>query len=203
MDAVDETGAGVEQTDEAQPPAPLQGGALEVERQSLLDQLAETRQEIKEQAKPLHLDVPGYKDQLWVRFRPYSISKTERKVRALQSGVNKKKPMLLAGACDTIIDACEQVMLLPERFHGDIGEDGKNLITIDDVVPVGFDQRLAQLFKVPGADRMTEARQVVMAMFPTEQAILKMSVTVSEWLNGELNEDADEEFLGNSEGTRQ
>ncbi len=192
-------------TEELQPPADIlpagAGSDANTERASLLDQLGQVRQEIKEQAEPLYLDIPGYKGQLWVRFRPFSISKTESKVRQMQKANNKRKPVLLAGACDTLIDACEQVMLLPERFDGEIGEQGKNLIPIDDVVPVGFEQRLAELFKVPGAGQMTQARQVVIAMFPTEQAILKMSVTVSEWLNGELNEETDEEFLGNSEGT--
>ena len=179
-----------------------EGQEVDAERASLLAQLGEIRQDIKENAEPLHLDIPGYKDRLWVRFRPYSISKTESKVRSMQRAQEKKRPVLLAGACDTLIDACEQVMLLPERFGTEIGEKGENLIPIDPVTPVGFDQRLAQLFKVPGADGLKEARQVVVAMYPTEQAILRASVTVSEWLNGELNQEADEDFLGESKGTR-
>jgi hypothetical protein len=173
------------------------------EKASLLAQLGELRQEIKEKAEPLHLTMPGYKGGLWVRFRPYSIARTERKIPQFQREQRKRKPVLLQGACDTLIDACDQLMLLPERFQGEIGDEGKNLIPIDEVTPVQFDQRLAQMFKVPGADVMTEARQVVVAMFPTEQAVVKMSLTVNEWLNGELSQEADEEFLGNSEGTRQ
>jgi hypothetical protein len=192
-------GAGIEE--QLVPGISGAGSDANAERASLLDQLGQVRQEIKEQAEPLFLDIPGYKERLWVKFRPFSISKTESKVRKMQKANSKGRPILLAGACDTLIDACEQVMLLPEKFEGEIGEEGKNLIPIDDITPVGFDQRLAELFKVPGAAQLSQARQVVMAMFPTEQSILRMSVTVSEWLNGELNEETDEAFLGNSEGT--
>lgn len=172
------------------------------ERASLLAELSQTRQEIKEKAEPLYLAVPGYGDRLWVRFRPYSVAKTETKIRAQQKAIRKNRPVLLNNSCDTLIDACDELMLLPDRFSEvGIGAEGKNLIAIDEAAPVGFDQRLAELFKIPGAGQMTEARQVVKAMFPTEQAILKMSVEVSEWLQGELDSETDEEFLGNSEGT--
>lgn len=168
---------------------------------SLMDQLADIRQEIKEEAKPLYLAVPGYSDRLWGKFRPFSIAKTESKAAAVAKAAKRKQPIALAASCDTIIEACEEVMVLHERFGGDIGPDGENLIHINEVVPVRFDKVLAELLKVPGVERITNARQVIKALFPTEQSILRYAVTINEWLNGELSEEADEEFVGNSPGT--
>jgi hypothetical protein len=165
---------------------------VQVERLSILDQLGEIRQEIKEQAEPLDLEVPGYKGLLFVRFRPFPVARTERKVEQFQRQVKKKQPIVLNSACDTLIDACEQLLVK--------NTDGE-LIPIDEDMPVGFEQRLAEMLKMPGADQMTSARQVIKGLFPTEQSILKMASTVNEWLQGELNEEADEEFLGESEGT--
>ena len=169
-------------------------GASMPERDSLLDQLADIRQDIKENAEPFDVAIPGYKEKLYARCLPFAVSRTEAKVMQQQRAIRKKQPMLLAASCDTIIDATQQLMLM--------NKEGK-LIPIDEAIPVGWDQRLLELFKVQGAEHITNAREVVKAMFPTEQSIIKVSAEINEWLQGDLNEEADEEFLGNSGGTPQ
>jgi hypothetical protein len=193
-------GAGGVAVGEQQPSASLADTPVNVEqeRASLLDELGGIRQEIKENAPPLHLEIPGYKGKLWIRCRPYEVAKTEKRTSDFQKAQKKKQPIILAGACDSIIDATEQLMLLPDRFGGDIGEEGANLIPIDEVSPVGFDSRLLELFKVKNAEHVQNARQVVLAMYPTQQSVLRASITINEWLQGELDEESDEQFLGES-----
>jgi hypothetical protein len=187
---------------QVQPPSPAGIDAepvnVEQERASLLDELGSIREEIKEHAPPLHLEIPGYKGKLWIRCRPYEVSTTEKRTDQFQKAQKKKQPIILAGACDTIIDATEQLMLLPDRFEGEIGEEGANLIPIDEISPVGFDNRLLEIFKVKNAELVTNARQVVLAMYPTQQAVLRASITINEWLQGELDAESDEQFLGES-----
>lgn len=160
------------------------------ERADLLAQIAELREEGK-QEHHLDIEIPGYKSLLWARFRPFPISQTETKIQQLQK---VRGPKLLDASCDVLIDACEQLMLLPARYNGDIGEDGKNLIPIDDSSPVGFDQRAAELFKVPNPG--ASARGVIIGLFATEQAILALQVRVSQWMQ-DVTRETDESLLGN------
>jgi hypothetical protein len=75
-------------------------------------------------------------------------------------------------------------MVLPPEFDGDPGIDGTNLIPVDDTVPVAFDQRCAELFIKDETlvRQIKEARQVVLAMFPTDQSILAENVAVTRWM---------------------
>lgn len=165
------------------------------ELKSLIDQVADLRTEAK---KDHHLDlpIPGTKQLLWARFRPFPSAKTERKSAGYRKAVERGGAIMLNAACDTIIDATDQVMLLKPEYEGDIGLDGDNLIPIDDSIPVGWDMRLADLFIRDHVERaqIKKARQVVIAMFPTEQAIIQMNVTVSQWLN-DVTRQTDQDFL--------
>lgn len=160
---------------------------------SIIDQLAQTRQEIKENAEPLDLAIPGYKELLWARFRPYAVAKAEKKVPQFQRAVKKKQPIVLNSACDTLSDALEQLM---------VKKDDGELIPIDGELPVGFDQRLGEMLKIPGVESMTTTRQIIIGVFPTEQSVLAMANKVNEWLQGELDEETNESFLGESGVTR-
>jgi len=161
------------------------------ERGAILAHLADIHQEVRAD-RHLDLDIPGYHGVIFARFRPYELAKTESKLKGVQRRVRKNEPVLLRDACDTIIDACEQLFVRNLKT-------GKEM-PIDDVVPVTFEERLAKLLKFYGPE-ITQARHVVIAMFPTQQSILMMSNEITQWLAG-AQEDADEEFLGESQGMR-
>lgn len=162
-----------------------QGNGAEGARATLLNQLRGKREELKEDHY-LDLDIPGYDGMLVGRFRPFPIEKSEKKMREFQK-LAGKAPMLLKAACDTLIDACEQLMIRKEA--------GTEPVPIDPDVdpPIAFDSRAAELFGFPAQT----ARQVVIGLFPTEQSIVALNVEVSRWMQT-LQRDTDEELLGNS-----
>lgn len=163
------------------------------ERANLLARVRELREEAQGDHH-LDLPLPGLGDYVWARFRPFPFEKTERKIEEFRRAQGKQ-PIIVKAACDTLIEACEQIMLLPERFKGDPGQGGANLIPIDDeaVPPIRFDERLAEAFGF-NKPSMT-ARQVVRAMFPTEQSIVAMNVRVSEWMQ-DVTRESDQQLLG-------
>lgn len=177
-----------------QAPVPV----IDDERASLLAQL----QDLHTAAKAEHhldLAVPGYRNLLWARFVPFSIEKTEAKIKEFQKA--KGKPVLLGAACDTLIEACQQLMLLKPEFGGgtaeaDIGEGGVNLMPIDEtaVPPIAFDSRIEGLFNIDNPTRT--ARGVVMGMFSTEQAILAMNIRVGQWMQ-DVTAEVDDDLMGN------
>ena len=141
---------------------------------------------LREEAKADHhldLDIPGYEGLLVARFKPYSIAKSEAKANVLRKEMGKKRSVLLQASCDGLIDACDEVLI---RKTPDA-----DLQPVDDVTPVRFDSRLAELLGI----QATTAREVVVGLFPTEQSILAMNVAVSEWLQ-DVTRDVDEDLLG-------
>lgn len=171
----------ITEEEQAYEPLPTGPEPAEVETPPQANLIAKVR-ELREIAKGDHfldLPIPGLGDHVWARFRPFPAEKTERKMAEFQR-LQGKAPVILKAACDTLIDACEQIMLLKEEFEGDPGTDGENLIPIDPdaLPPIAFDSRLAQVFEFEAPS----ARHVVQAMFPTEQAIIAMNVRVSEWM---------------------
>lgn len=161
-----------------------QGDGAEGANHTLLNTLRAKREELKED-HTLDLDVPGYEGMLVARFRPFPVEKAERKMKEFQKLVGKQ-PVLLKAACDTLIDACEQLMIRKEP--------GTEPVPIDPDVepPIAFDSRAAELFGF----QATTARQVVIGLFPTEQSIVATNVEVSRWMQT-LTRDTDEELLGN------
>jgi hypothetical protein len=162
------------------------------ERNNLLQKVRQLREE-SQGDHWLDLPFPGMEDLVWARFRPFPIEKTERKAAEFQRAIGKQ-PILLKAACDQLIDACDQIMLLPERFMGEIGEEGENLIPIDEEAtpPIRFDTRLAEVF---GFQPGPTARSIVIAMFPTEQAVIKMAQMVGEWMQ-DVTKSVQEAVLG-------
>jgi hypothetical protein len=180
---------------------PLGGSTINKTAESLFDQIGEAIQESKLQ-KPLDLPIPGTNDLLWARYRAFPVAVTERKQEEFRKASERGRPILLAAACDTLVDACEQIMVLPKQFDGEPGKDGENLVPIDDTIPVRYEKRLVDLFLKAkmGEDYVNQvrsAREVVLAMFPTEQAVIAQNVEVSQWMMG-VNRKAPEEALGNS-----
>lgn len=162
---------------------------------SLIDQIADLRDEAK---KDHHLDlpIPGTRNLLWARYRPFQSAKTERKTAQYRKQMERGGAVVLTAACDLLIDACEQIMVLPAHFQGDPGDQGENLTPIDDAIPVQYDSRLADLFIKNPQERafIKTARQVVLAMFPTEQSVISTNITVTQWLN-DVTKDADGELI--------
>lgn len=162
------------------------GEAPEESKSSLLSQLSELHKEVKKE-RHLDIDIPGYEGKLFARFRPYEVSKSEKRAKAMARRLEKGQPVALAAACDTIVESCEQIFVRNEK-----GEE----LPIDDVVPVTFEKRLASLlgFDSPA---ITEARHVVIELFPTQQSVLATSIEISTWLNTASRETEDEFLSGN------
>lgn len=177
-----ENGVGVEEAPDYKP---------DPERANLLEKVRGLREEAK---RDHHIDLalPGMKGYVWARFRPFAIEKTERKLTELARAAGQQ-PIMLKASCDILIDACEQIFLLPDRHNGDIGPEGVNLIAIDDeaIPPIAFDARLASVFGFEAAT----ARQVVIQMIPTEQAIIALSGRVSAWMQ-DVTRETDSGLLG-------
>lgn len=172
------------------------GEGVDSARADLLSQLKTLHNEAKAEHH-LDLPIPGYRKLLWARFRPFPVEKTEVRIRQFQGAAGGgNRPMALQIACDTLIDACEQLMLLPARFAGDIGEDGANLMPIDaEATPfIAFDQRLEPLFEIanPGGT----ARGVIVGLFPTEQSIVDMNIRIQRWMSN-ITEDVNDTLMGN------
>lgn len=170
--------------------------ARDDERAGLLSQIQDLHSEVREDHW-LDLPIPGYRNLLWARFRPFAVEKMESKMPQLRRDAKAGLPILLASSIQTLIDSLQELMLLPARHGGgtdqaDIGEKGVNLIPIDpDALPrIGFDERLVPLFKLTPVER--SAAGVVKALFPTEQSITAMNVRVSQWMQDvtrEINDD--------------
>jgi hypothetical protein len=161
-----------------------QGNGAEGANATLLNQLRDKREALKGDHY-LDLDIPGYEGMLVGRFRPFPVEKSERKMKEFQKLVGKQ-PMLLKAACDTLIDACEQLMVRKEA-----GAEPQPIDPEADA-PIAFDSRAAELFGF----QASTARQVVIGLFPTEQSIVATNVEVSRWMQT-LSRDTDEELLGN------
>jgi len=157
------------------------------DKSALFDQLKEIRKNLVETEFVQDFDIPGYNGMLVVRCRPYEISKSERKAMVLRERSSRGESVLLDAACDTIIDATEQVMV--RKPNGEI-------VPIDDELPVKWDERLSQLLglNVPPPPQGT-ARMVVKTLFPTEQSITALSMEITTWLR-DATKGLDQAVLG-------
>jgi hypothetical protein len=165
---------------------------------ALLGQLREIHNEIKKGDFYKDMELPGYKKLVWVRFRPYPVAKGGRRAKMMRKRFEDDDPTLvLDSACDTIIDACDQILLLPVRFDGDPGPKGENLRPIDDEVPVKFDYRLNEILSLglPTTGKGPSARMIVKELFPAEQSIISMATELTDWLR-DVTKETGEEFLG-------
>jgi hypothetical protein len=185
--ASDETGQGAANLSRSEdsPQGSPQGNGSGDARATLLATLREKREANKAEHH-LDLDLPGYDGLMVARFRPFPVEKTERKMAEFQK-LQGKQPILLKVACDTLIDACEQVLLRKE--------EGAEPFPIDDeaMPPIGFDSRLSELLEF----KADSARQVVLGIFPTEQSILAMNARVSQWM-ADVTSETDRGLLGES-----
>jgi hypothetical protein len=152
---------------------------------TLLAHVREQRDKKLAEDHYLDVDLPGYDGLLVARFVPFPVAKSERAAPSMRKKMDKGEPILLDSACDTLINACEQIMV---RKPGETDP-----IAIDDENPVRFDSRLAELI---GLGKSETSRQVVKDLFFTEQGIIAVAMTVDTWMR-DVTKEADEEFLGN------
>lgn len=164
------------------PEAEQNGHVEEDERSILLGQLRQMHQEAKSKDYKLDLEVPGFQGKMVARFKPYNISKSEKKSDILRKRMEAGEAIMLDAACDTIVDACAGIYV---RVNGE-------LKPLDDEEPVVFNARLGELLGISGA---TTGRKVIKALFPTEHAITAMAIKVNQWLT-DVTQEVDEEFLG-------
>lgn len=178
----------------AQEPTEHGDGEPPIPEDSLLGRLADIHQEIKTKEYFKDVAIPGYDSLLWIRCRPYDLGKRGgKRMSQMRRRVENNDPyVILDTACDTLIDACDQVMILDPKFNGDKGPEGENLKPLDDEIPVKFDSRLSTLLKLGDTKG---ARDVVKELFPTQQSIVTVSAEVDRWLR-DVTKDADGDFLG-------
>jgi hypothetical protein len=133
---------------------------------SLLGELKANRQRI-EARKHVELQIPGW-DSLYVRYRalPWETLRTFEASTVENPTPNDE----LAVAWDTLIAACEEVLIK--------NEDG-SLSSLDST-PVAFEQRLARL---TGDDVAETPHDVIASIFPNEFALMQQLGEYIEWLN--------------------
>lgn len=147
------------------------------ESENLIGQIKSLREEAKSDHH-LDLPIPGYQRLLWGRYRPFPSAKSEAGAAELRKAASRGLPIMLNASIDTIVDACEQIMVLKPEFNGEPGETGENLKPLDDEVPIRYDVRLAELIGY----QTRSTRDVVTGLFPTDQSIMAHSITIAQWL---------------------
>jgi hypothetical protein len=158
------------------------------DKENLLAGVRKLRDERVGEDHKKDLDIPGYDGLLMARFRPYQMSKSERAANSLRERAERGDPVILDVACDTLVHACSEILVRKNK--------DSDPISIDDEVPVRFDTRLSEVLGlgVPEPPK-GKARDVVKALFFTEQGIVAMAMTVDAWLR-DVYKEVDEELLG-------
>jgi hypothetical protein len=165
---------------------PTNGKVSDVD--SLLRGVRELRQEKLSADHFLDLDVPGYNGLIVARYRPYNINRSEKRSLSMRKRMERGDPVLLDSACDTLIDACDEIFFR---------KDGK-LIKPDEGATIRYDQQLADLLEITNAP---SARDVVKSVFFTDQSLINQSIAVEEWLKNAFQE-VDDDLVGESVGSQ-
>lgn len=149
---------------------------------SIMDQVREQREELKEEEHHLDLDIPGYNGLLVARYIPVRFQVIEKLAKAAQkdrSGVSKN----VLASTDTLIEACQEIFL---RVDGELQP-----IPTGSGVPVTFEKRLAEALGFEA----TTAREVVAGVFANEFGVIDHNVRYSKWLR-DVTKEVDDDFLG-------
>lgn len=183
MSALDETPAPVPEPAPEPVPGPEEPQSLGPDA-SILDRIGALREEQRSE-KHLDLAVPALQELVWLRFRVIPFQQTQSMAKRLQK--EKLADDALVGATDTLIAACEQVMV---REQPDA-----ELRAIDPAAatPIRLDSQLAELLKLDAST----AREVVYRLFENDYAIVQMAIKVSRWM-ADTSKEVDDDFLGES-----
>lgn len=123
----------------------------EPEPGSLLDRLRSRAVEVQRD-RTLDLDVPGWRGELVLRFRPLDVGQLERFVENRSAG----RVTGISESIDALATACVGVL----------GRDGDRLEELaDERGPVRLEPRLGVLLGMPGVDESYTAREIVLALF--------------------------------------
>jgi hypothetical protein len=180
---------------------PDQPDRIEIERpevpqrqeRTLAERLrARQRQMASGEREPLDLDVPGYGEDLVIRYKydPDAWDKFKKIARKVDKSKNPRKELI--AHIDTLIFACDEILgresgkLVPlHKIYPDVIPEGE---------PVVFDENLAAALDIDLPER-PRARDVVMGLFQNPLAITAQHNEVAEWLQGQREDDGDE-FAG-------
>lgn len=151
---------------------------------SPLDRIKGRRAELL-QDRHVDLAIPGYGGDLVGRFRP--VEWEELRKIALRVDQSKDPRRELEGQATTLIKACRGIY---------IRQDGK-LVPIgdDDLAPVRFDKRLAELLDIEEVDT---ALGVLFSVFANDLAVTTVHNRLAVWMD-RSDEEVDEDLLGESE----
>lgn len=157
----------------------LSGDALTV-----MQQLRDQREELKSGDHILDLDIPGYNGMLVARYKPVRFEIIEKLTRRAQKEAKRFNiSMNLLASTDTLIEACDQIML---RVNGELTP-----IPTGSGLPVRFDSRLSEAMGFEAE----EAREVVAGVFGNEFGVITHNVQYSTWLR-DVTKEVDENLLG-------
>lgn len=154
---------------------------------NIRDRLKQRRKENAEEAatggRTLVVAIPGYNNELFVRFT-YTADAWDRLKKIGQRAMKSRHPRKeLHAAADTLVFAATDIL---------VSEDGGMTLAPYNETgePVAFDTELVGLMDLPACKT---AREVVFNVFNNDLAVQAMSNKVSEWMQGE-SEDDDEDF---------
>jgi hypothetical protein len=160
--------------------------------EALLDEIRDLREEAKRDHH-LILEVPGLKGKLGVRYKVIDSDQTEKIAKRLRK---VKQSRNLIGSIDTLITACDQIVVHdPGHVKCLLDDDGEltewRPIDPSSPIPVRFDSRLAEILHLPSS----EAREIVAAVFQSDLSIIQQNVRVSRWMTDTTRE-VDDDLLG-------
>lgn len=167
------------------PPAPLVEGEdlLSSLQPNILSGLRAKRDKLGAGAEPDFFDVPGYDEQLVLKFVWVPL-KVLGKTGVELIKIKEPTEQTIAAAADAIVATCSEIFV---RVDGDV----KPLSTNN--VPVTFgDPRVAFALQFPP---VKDARSAVISTFGNEYALIKAANSLTEWLEN-TSTSVNERYLG-------
>jgi len=154
---------------------------------TLKDRLRKRHEELQVEHH-LDLDIPGYTFEdgaaLLARYLPLSGAQIDQMQKRMKKG---KGSETLRGASDALILACEGMYV---RQNEDAEPEP---LDPEEDLPIKYDQRLVDYFGLEG--KSMSSRQVLIALFPNEAAVIAQATRLSVWME-DVTEEVDESFLG-------
>lgn len=160
--------------------------ALTTKRASVLDGLREfaaKKQEEKRQPRFRDVNLPGWEGRVVLRFRILRMKEIERQSKILRSD-KSRQPQALLAALDTVRLSCAGVAVRDDAEA--------EPIPLDEMNPVKFEDRLTDALGWP---RQRTARDIIKALFPSEQSVIALGMELNRWMTNPEH-DIDEELLG-------
>ncbi len=147
--------------------------------------LGRLRAQREELLRERHLDVPipGYRGELWARFRP--IDWVELRQIAQREAASDDERAALHSQADTLVTACEEVYARTA--------DGGRIALGGDGEPARFDEALAEALEI----KADTARDVLLAVVANDFAVTSLWDRVTAWMSG-ASQEVDEQFVGES-----